>query len=203
MINKFRIRRTEEACSCSFGYEQSDRSAAVYVAADDPRCWAEILCGCRLCGSNVCRHPGRAFHPDRKRIAAQAIQSRDEEEKKTMKFKGSLIVVKDCKKALKFYQDMFGFELIRDHDGNMELSENLYLQEEKYWERFTGRRVIPQSNHTELYFEEPEIDSFVKKLQRLYPDIEYVNHLTTHSWGQRVVRFYDPDGNLIEVGTPV
>jgi hypothetical protein len=25
----------------------------------------------------------------------------------------------------------------------------------------------------------------------------------THSWGQRVVRFYDLDGNLIEVGTPV
>ena len=46
-----------------------------------------------------------------------------------MKFKGTLIVVKDCKKALKFYKDMFGFELIRDNDGNMELSENLYLQE--------------------------------------------------------------------------
>ena len=122
---------------------------------------------------------------------------------KTMKFKGSLIVVKDCSKALKFYQDMFGFELIRDNDGNMELSENLYLQEEKYWERFTGRRVIPQSNQTELYFEEPEIDGFVQKLERLYPDIEYVNRLMTHSWGQRVVRFYDPDGNLIEVGTPV
>ncbi|MGN0997583.1 MAG: glyoxalase, partial [Candidatus Ventricola sp.] len=27
--------------------------------------------------------------------------------------------------------------------------------------------------------------------------------LMTHSWGQKVVRFYDPDGNLIEVGTPV
>ena len=25
----------------------------------------------------------------------------------------------------------------------------------------------------------------------------------THSWGQRVVLFYDPDGNLIEVGTPM
>ena len=120
-----------------------------------------------------------------------------------MKFKGTLIVVKDCKKALKFYQDMFGFELIRDNDGNMELSENLYLQEEKYWERFTGRRVIPQNNHTELYFEEPEIERFVKKLERLYPDTEYVNPLMTHSWGQRVVRFYDPDGNLIEVGAPV
>ena len=26
-----------------------------------------------------------------------------------MKFKGTLIVVKDCNEALKFYQDMFGF----------------------------------------------------------------------------------------------
>lgn len=24
-----------------------------------------------------------------------------------------------------------------------------------------------------------------------------------HSWGQKVVRFYDPDGHLIEVGTPM
>ena len=120
-----------------------------------------------------------------------------------MKLKGTLIVVKDCNEALKFYQDMFGFELIRDNDGHMELSGNLYLQEESYWERFTGRRVIPQCNHTELYFEEPEIDSFVKKLGMLFPDIEYVNRLMTHSWGQRGVRFYDPDGNLIEVGTPV
>ena len=81
-----------------------------------------------------------------------------------MKFKGTLIVVKDCNKALNFYQDMFGFKLIRDNDGNMELSNNLYLQEEKYWELFTERRVAWQSNQTELYFEEPEIDSFVKKL---------------------------------------
>lgn len=25
----------------------------------------------------------------------------------------------------------------------------------------------------------------------------------THSWGQKVIRFYDPFGNLIEVGTPM
>jgi hypothetical protein len=29
-----------------------------------------------------------------------------------------------------------GYVWIRDHDGNMELSGNLYLQEEKYGERF-------------------------------------------------------------------
>ena len=35
------------------------------------------------------------------------------------------------------------------------------------------------------------------------PDTKYVNRLETYSWGQKVVRFYDPDGNLIEVGTPM
>lgn len=56
---------------------------------------------------------------------------------------------------------------------------------------------------TELYFEEPDIEGFVKKLEGSDFEIEYVNEMMEHSWGQKVVRFYDPDGNLIEVGTPV
>ena len=53
-----------------------------------------------------------------------------------MKYKGTLVVVNDCKRALKFYSDMFGFKLIQDNDGNMELTDNLYLQESVYWEKF-------------------------------------------------------------------
>jgi hypothetical protein len=47
------------------------------------------------------------------------------------------------------------------------------------------------------------MEGFVKKLEESEFEIEYVNELMTHSWGQKVVRFYDLDGNLIEVGTPV
>lgn len=120
-----------------------------------------------------------------------------------MQYRGTLLVVKDCNTALKFYRDVFGFELVRDNDGNMELTGGLFLQEAEYWEEFTGKSVLSRNNSTELYFEEADIEAFVEKLEKLYPDIAYVNRLKTHSWGQRVVRFYDPDGNLIEVGTPV
>lgn len=120
-----------------------------------------------------------------------------------MKYKGTLIVVEDCSRSFQFYRELFGFELMRDNDGNMELSGNLYLQEKKYWETFLGRTVQPESNSAELYFEAADLDGFLKKLEALYPETEYVNPPMTHSWGQRVVRFYDPDGNLIEVGTPV
>lgn len=62
-----------------------------------------------------------------------------------------------------------------------------------------GKQEIP----SELYFEEPNIEEFADKLENYGEPIEYVNKLTTHSWGQKVIHFYDPDGNLIEIGSPM
>ena len=120
-----------------------------------------------------------------------------------MKLKNFLIVVKDMKRSRRFYHDLFGLEMLLDNDGNMILSDGLVLQEQKYWTQFLGREIIPENNSSELYFEEADIEGFVGKLESIYPEVRVVNRLMTHSWGQRVIRFYDPDGNLIEVGTPV
>ena len=120
-----------------------------------------------------------------------------------MKLKNVLIVVKDIEKSRKFYHDLFGIDLVLDNDGNMILTEGLVLQDEKIWKSFLDRDIVPKSNSCELYFEEQDIEAFIEKLEKLYPDIEYVNSLMTHSWGQQVIRFYDLDGNLIEVGTPM
>ncbi len=120
-----------------------------------------------------------------------------------MKLKNILIVVKDINKSKQFYHDLFGLDPILDNDGNMILTEGLVLQEEKYWKEFLGKEIVPENNSSELYFEESDIEGFVEKLERFYPEVKYVNRLMTHSWGQKVVRFYDPDGNLIEVGTPM
>lgn len=120
-----------------------------------------------------------------------------------MKLKNVLIVVKDIEKSKKFYHDLFGLDVILDHEGNVILTEGLVLQKEDIWKEFLEKDIIPRNNSCELYFEEQDIEGFVEKLEKLYPSIQYVNRLVTHSWGQKVVRFYDLDGNLIEVGTPM
>ena len=120
-----------------------------------------------------------------------------------MKLKNVLIVVKNIEKSRKFYHDLFDIDLVLDNDGNMILTEGLVLQDEKIWKSFLGKDIVPKSNSCELYFEEQDIEAFIEKLEKRYPDVEYVNRLMTHSWGQRVIRFYDLDGNLIEVGTPI
>ena len=120
-----------------------------------------------------------------------------------MKLTGFLIVTRDIERAKRYYQALFGLEVLADNDGNVALSGGLFLQDERYWKTFLGREIRRESNACELYFEEPDIDGFVDRLERLYPDTVFVNRPMTHSWGQRVVRFYDPDGHLIEVGTPM
>ncbi|MCR5665156.1 MAG: glyoxalase [Oscillospiraceae bacterium] len=120
-----------------------------------------------------------------------------------MRLKNVLIAVRDIERSRQFYHDLFGLETVLDNDGNMVLTEGLVLQEEKIWKEFLGKEIIPENNSCELYFEERDIEAFAKKLESCCPEVKYVNRLMTHSWGQKVIRFYDPDGNLIEVGTPV
>ena len=120
-----------------------------------------------------------------------------------MRLRNVLIVVKDIERSKKFYRDLFGLEVVLDNDGNIILTEGLVLQDEKIWKEFLNSDIIPENNASELYFEEKDIEAFVERLEKLYPEVKYVNRLMTHSWGQKVVRFYDPDGNLIEVGTPM
>lgn len=60
-----------------------------------------------------------------------------------MKYRETLIVVKDYNHALRLYQELFGLCILQDNGGNMELSDHLYLQELRYWENFTGKRIIP------------------------------------------------------------
>ena len=120
-----------------------------------------------------------------------------------VKLKNVLIVVKDIEKAKKFYHDLFGLDVVLDQEGNVILTEGLVLQDEAIWKKYLGKEVVPKNNSCELYFEEKEIEDFDEKLEKQYPEICYVNRLITHSWGQKVIRFYDLDGNLIEVGTPV
>lgn len=119
-----------------------------------------------------------------------------------MKLKNILLVVTDMQKSIAFYHDLFGLDVLLDNDGNVILTEGLVLQDIRYWEEVLGKECIPRNHMAELYFEERNMEDFVEKLEQYPEPITYVNRLTIHSWGQKVIRFYDPDGNLIEVGTP-
>ena len=117
-----------------------------------------------------------------------------------MKLKNMLLVVKEIERSKAFYRDLFGLEVIADFGGNVVLTEGLVLQEEGIWKDFIQKEILHKGHNAELYFEENNMDAFLAKLNSWPEPIDYINPMMEHSWGQRVVRIYDPDGHMIEVG---
>ena len=116
-----------------------------------------------------------------------------------MKLKDPLLVVTDIDKSVEFYKNVLGLHKIMDFGANVTLTGGLCLQSKESFKEFIDNQNITfGSNSFEVYFEEDDFDSFAQKLETL--DIEYVHGIKEHSWGQRVVRFYDPDMHIIEVG---
>ena len=119
-----------------------------------------------------------------------------------MKYEGTMIVVKDIECSKRFYQEVLGLEVVKDFGANVTLTGGVILQTLNTWKGFIQKQdsqILFENNAAELYFEEDEMDAFLEKLQQI-PHIEYVNPVIEYSWGQRVVRFYDPDKHIIEVG---
>lgn len=46
-----------------------------------------------------------------------------------MRLKNVLIVVNDMDRAIRFYKEIFGLQVILDQDGNVIMSEGLVLQD--------------------------------------------------------------------------
>ncbi|WP_458397199.1 VOC family protein [Anaerotignum sp.] len=119
-----------------------------------------------------------------------------------MKFKNPLLVVSDMEKAKKFYKDVLNLRVIMDFGANVTLTGGLCLQTKETWMGFIDAKeedIIFGGNNAEIYFEEDDFDAFAEKLKGI-DDIDYVHPVIEHRWGQRVVRFYDPDRHIIEVG---
>jgi len=118
-----------------------------------------------------------------------------------MKFLGTLIVVKDMERARRFYIDVMGLEVTHDFGANVGLTGGIALQTSETWEMFIRKKdedIRFNNNATELCFETDDIDAFVKKIDPL--KVPLVHPLIEQPWGQRAIRFYDPDGHMIEMG---
>ena len=117
-----------------------------------------------------------------------------------MRYLGSAISVADVNASKKFYEELFDLKVHQDYGLCVGFSCGLSLQQE--FDRIMcvpKEKVMKGSNNMELYFEEEDLDGFLKKLEK-YPGIKYLHGVKEQPWGQRSIRFYDPDGHLIEVG---
>lgn len=119
-----------------------------------------------------------------------------------MKFIAPLLVVSDLETSKAFYRNVLGLHITADFGANVTFTGGLSLQTLDTWDGFIERPqkdISFAGNDHELYFEEKDFDGLVERLKNI-GGIEYVHSVKEHPWGQRALRFYDPDRHIIEVG---
>jgi uncharacterized glyoxalase superfamily protein PhnB len=120
-----------------------------------------------------------------------------------LKFKCPLLAVTDMEKAITFYEEVIGDRVAFHFGENVQFEGGFALQEMKKWRSMIhDAKVRRNGNDAELYFEEDDFDGFIDYLKD-FSEILYVHGVEEAPWGQRIVRFYDPDFHIIEVGEPM
>ena len=116
-----------------------------------------------------------------------------------MKYICALVTVSDMKRARAFYEEVLGQKIKYDFGENVSYEGDFSLHLRSHYQGLIGDHPISSGgNNFELYFEYDDVDALVEKLDAA--GVRYVHELREQPWRQKVVRFFDPDDTIIEVG---
>ncbi len=116
-----------------------------------------------------------------------------------MKYICSLITVSDIKKSRDFYEYILEQKVKYDFGENVTFEGDFAIHEKSHFQKLINDIEIKSGgNNFELYFEHDDIEGIEKKLAN--NNIKFIHQTREQPWKQRVIRFYDPDQNIIEIG---
>ncbi|MGF6176626.1 VOC family protein [Ensifer sp. 4252] len=121
-----------------------------------------------------------------------------------MRFINPIPFVRDIDRSREFYQKTLGLTVLEDFGNFVLFDTGFAIHEGRSLEQTVWREVAPAEEpygrrNLLLYFEHGDIEA---AFESIAPQVELIHPIERQAWGQRVFRFYDPDGHAIEIGEP-
>ncbi len=115
------------------------------------------------------------------------------------------MITDDVEQVVRFYEQVTGVDAVRHTPVFAELgfpSCTLAIGHTQTTQLFGTDSARPADNHSLIIeFHVDDVDSEYERLEPLVG--EWVQEPTTMPWGNRSILFRDPDGNLVNLFTPV
>ena len=114
----------------------------------------------------------------------------------------SVIITNNIEALKSFYAQFFKLEIEYEYKGYIKFKCGLALwklDSEHIITKNQGYKFNPDGNRNfEICFDTSDFDDVVKQLKG--KGVKLLHEINEESWGQRTIRFFDPDNNLVEVG---
>ncbi len=121
-----------------------------------------------------------------------------------LKYHSTVLFVKDIERAKHLYCELMGIPVETDMGKNVILKSGITLweiAESNIIVTELGRERLSLGNKSELYFETDEIEKVYALMAK--NEIRFLHNIHVEPWGQRTLRFFDYDENIIEVGETI
>jgi len=119
-----------------------------------------------------------------------------------LKFVCPLIVVDEIAPSRYFYEQLLGQKVKFDFGQNISFEGDFAIHLKPHFQALLGDvtrfPVTTKAHNVELYFETDEIGAIYQRLKQAA--VDFVHMIQEQPWGQRVMRLYDPDGHIVEIG---
>jgi catechol 2,3-dioxygenase-like lactoylglutathione lyase family enzyme len=123
----------------------------------------------------------------------------------SIRFHSTVIFASDFEKMKSFYLELLQQEMEYDFGNCIGFKNGLSLwelKEEYPLSQKLGKTFHPDGNkNLEICFETDDFDSVASDLGQ--HNLNYLHEVVQETWGQRTIRFYDPENNLVEVGESI
>lgn len=122
----------------------------------------------------------------------------------SIKLSSAVLLVEDVDRSRQFYEKALEQVVELDH-GECVVFSGFAIWDRDYANNLIfgqTKTTLCEKNHDfELYFETENLDEVLNQLNSA--DVELVHAMVEQPWGQRVVRVYDPDRHIVEIGEPM
>jgi len=116
-----------------------------------------------------------------------------------MKYICPLITVTDMPRARHFYENVMGMKVIADFGENVTYEGDFAIHLRSHFQNLINGKEIKHAAHSfEIYFEHDDLDTLQETLKS--HDVKFLHEVREQPWKQKVLRIYDPDENIIEIG---
>ena len=115
-----------------------------------------------------------------------------------IKFVCPVITVADMKVSRNFYENILGQTVAADYGENVSFGGFAIHLQPHFKMLIDNQEIVVGANNFELYFEYDNLEQIYERLKA--EKVEFIHELREEPWKQWVVRFYDPDKNIIDIG---
>lgn len=118
-----------------------------------------------------------------------------------IKFRNPIALVKDTQISKAFYRDVIGLNIAQDFGSFVLFEGNFSIHDAAIFYGYIGKSYEGETlgrDNLNFYFTTDDLNAMQDKLEQA--GVKFIHKIQHCEWGENVLRIFDPDGHIIEIG---